>query len=293
MRIGSHRLARPSCFATALALATATFLTAAPLAAQLAPPMSLEERCARYSEETLYQVEQARRLGCARSGTRWSTDYDLHHSWCLGQEPAALDSELVLRRKELDRCEAAGKSGDAQAAPPPSTLPLDKVQMMEGTLQVVPPAGADARCEAYALTAVAQQRQNEEQGCGQAGLPWNADADVHRVWCVHQEQATLDGETRARTAALRTCLRGREPAVGGDGRCTGYAATAVHQAALSDAHGCGLYGARWTPDFLLHYRWCIEQRGAEPDAETAERNRLLAGCGVPATPINIPGPVSP
>ncbi|QKK03414.1 MAG: hypothetical protein HND55_12540 [Pseudomonadota bacterium] len=257
--------------------------------AQLAENLSQQERCARYAEESLHQVHRAREMNCDDGGPRWLADYDAHYAWCLSQDTSTLQDELEFRDNELVRCETGRKKGEVKAAPPPTMAPLDEARMMEGALEVVPPAelSASARCQAYTLTAVAQQRQNELERCGYTGSAWSADANMHRAWCADQVPATLDGETRARTAALQSCL-GSEPAVGGNARCTAYAASAVDQATTQQTHNCNFSGARWSTDFLLHYRWCLKQRATQPEDHQAARNRQLADCGVSATPIPIP-----
>jgi hypothetical protein len=155
----------------------------------------------------------------------------------------------------------------------------ERIDMMEGHLVIAGSGGTD--CELHAITAVAQERQNRERGCRFVGPGWNPDARSHRTWCERQSSAGLAAEIKARGVALERCLAGRETAVGRHERCTTYAATAVLQAQLNQRRGCGHAGPRWSTDFLLHYHWCEGQAPAVPDAETAERRRLLTPCGVP------------
>jgi|GEM_PF-1905559 len=181
-------------------------------------------------------------------------------------------------------------------AGPPSSLP--RAEMQSGSMQIVEPSGSQAemqmqsgtmqivqpladRCELYAITAVAQERQNRERGCHFVGPAWNPDARSHRTWCERQSADVLAAETKTRGVDLERCLAGRETAVGRNEHCTIYAATAVLQAQLNQRQGCGHAGPRWNTDFLLHYHWCEGQPPAIPDGETTERRRLLTECGVP------------
>lgn len=231
------------------------------------------ERCERYADEAVALVQRARGLGCGFSGPRWSEDRLLHHDWCLRQQAAAIDGEARAREDELGRCERRLQGAQATAEAP------ERLEMMEGQLTI---AGSGAKdCELYAITAVAQERQNRERGCRFVGPEWNPDARSHRTWCERQSSDVLAAETKTRGIDLERCLAGRETAVGTNDRCTTYAAVAVLQDQLNQRQGCGHAGARWSSDFLLHYHWCDGQPPAIPDGETAERRRLLTQCGVP------------
>lgn len=179
---------------------------------------------------------------------------------------------------DLEAMEGYSQAKGTQA----DVMVLDDEQPIQAEVKV-------SRCEGYALTAAAQIRQNHEQQCGFSGPRWSADTQVHRAWCASQSVETLAAETRGRVAQLRSCLRGRESAVGDDARCTQYAADAVYAVGLQSAHACGHSGARWSADFLLHYRWCHKQAGAEPESEALERGRLLTQCGVAVPQILVPG----
>lgn len=174
--------------------------------------------------------------------------------------------------------QAEMQTGTMQVVQPTAEAPK-KLQMMQGQLTIAGSGGTD--CELYAITAVAQERQNRERGCHFVGPAWNPDARSHRTWCERQSPDVLAAETRTRGIDLGRCLAGRETAVGSNDPCTTYAATAVLQAQLNQRQGCGHAGPTWSTDFLLHYHWCEGQPPAVPDAETAERRRLLARCGVP------------
>lgn len=231
------------------------------------------ERCERYADQAVALAQRARAMGCGLSGPRWSEDRSLHQSWCVRQQAATIDGEARAREDELGRCERRLKGSEATAAAP---APL---QMAEGELTVAGAEGKD--CDLYAITAVAQERQNRERGCRFVGPGWNPDVRSHHTWCERQPADVLAAETKTRSVDLERCLAGRETAVGSDDHCTTYAATGVLQAQLNERQGCGYSGPRWSTDFLLHYHWCEGQPPAAPDGENAERQRLLAQCGVP------------
>ncbi len=273
---------------------------------QIVPPP--DEHCERYADQAVALVERARELGCGFSGGRWTDDRTLHRDWCLRQQGATVDGEARAREDELVRCahraegaqatarapeatarapeamprapEAMARAPEATARAPEATARAPKkLEMMQGQFSIV--GSAAKNCELYAITAVAQERQNRERGCHFVGPGWNPDARSHRTWCERQSSDVLAAETKTRGIDLERCLAGRETAVGKNDRCTTYAATAVLQARLNQRQGCGQAGPRWNTDFLLHYHWCEGQPPAIPDAETAERRHLLTQCGVP------------
>ncbi len=84
-------------FASGLALAALTS------AASAAGP----EFCAEYATAAVNQARAAHSApGCApgAQGSRWSPDYRVHYSWCLGAAPPAVAEELAIRTNFLRNC---------------------------------------------------------------------------------------------------------------------------------------------------------------------------------------------
>jgi hypothetical protein len=92
-----EKMLRISMSATLIAAA----LAFAP-AAQAAPP----DFCRDYATAAVRQAEVARSVpACSRAaGPRWTTDYRLHFDWCLGANPAAVESERAARTNWLHAC---------------------------------------------------------------------------------------------------------------------------------------------------------------------------------------------
>lgn len=62
------------------------------------------ERARRYAGQATAQASTAWRLGCARSGPRWSTDWNDHYYWALDARPRHLRQELDRREHRLREC---------------------------------------------------------------------------------------------------------------------------------------------------------------------------------------------
>jgi len=69
-------------------------------------------------------------------------------------------------------------------------------------------ADTNARCSAYANTAVAQHRRNLNNGCGRGGARWQSNWSAHYGWCRAVSRSAHRSETRARRRALRNCIGG-------------------------------------------------------------------------------------
>jgi len=62
------------------------------------------EHARRYASQATAQASAAWRLGCARSGPRWSTDWNDHYFWALNAGPRDLRRELDRRDHRLRDC---------------------------------------------------------------------------------------------------------------------------------------------------------------------------------------------
>lgn len=63
-------------------------------------------------------------------------------------------------------------------------------------------------------------------------------------------------------------------------RCNIYTDVAIAQHRANVEHRCGHAGNRWQLDRSHHYGWCMQTTPAQTVAETTERQRLLASCGM-------------
>jgi hypothetical protein len=63
--------------------------------------------CNGYSTAAVRQVERAREWAACRPGligTRWSSDYRVHYSWCITARYEAAEEERHLRTEYLHSC---------------------------------------------------------------------------------------------------------------------------------------------------------------------------------------------
>ncbi len=130
-------------------------------------------------------------------------------------------------------------------------------------------------CRSYASTAVSQNNQNVNRGCGYSGNRWTNNYDGHYNWCMGVNRSTANSETNARRQGLNQCSSG-----GGSNAsfCRNYASTAVNQNNQNVSHGCGYSGARWSNDYNGHYNWCMGAGRSTANYETNERRNGLQRC---------------
>jgi hypothetical protein len=65
------------------------------------------------------------------------------------------------------------------------------------------------------------------------------------------------------------------------GFCSGYATAAVRQVEVArETPPCrpGLIGTRWSPDYRVHYGWCITARYEAAEEERHQRTEYLRSC---------------
>jgi hypothetical protein len=68
-------------------------------------------RARRYASQATAQASSAWRMGCGRSGPRWSTSWDDHYFWALSARPRELRRELDRREDHLHGCRAHHRHG--------------------------------------------------------------------------------------------------------------------------------------------------------------------------------------
>ena len=135
-------------------------------------------------------------------------------------------------------------------------------------------------CQVYAESAVAQQRENLERGCGYQGPEWNLDLRAHLNWCLHGENVKFAAQgTRGREDALARCRVSKPAATQpADDRCSVYAQTAIDQQKKNLDLSCGFVGPVWSNDYRAHYLWCQGVDPALTEAGTLFREGELRKC---------------
>lgn len=103
---------------------------------------------------------------------------------------------------------------------------------------------SDAYCQAYARTAVAQNRHNIDHQCGYSGRRWTGDHGGHYRWCRSVDASVSNAENQARDAELRACRQsgvlGR-PWTSPAGRTCFQRWVRDTEARLNDNHGSDQY----------------------------------------------------
>lgn len=154
--------------------------------------------------------------------------------------------------------------------------------LLLSTLGAGLPGSADAAddifCAEYGAIALVQQQQQLQHGCGLKPPVWSDNRQGHVGWCQRVSRAEAEAGTRLRVAGLKSCLGGKAPAFGENGRCAAYALTAVAQQTENQRAGCGLRGPEWKADPMYHYAWCARAPQAQAASGTQMRRAALAKC---------------
>jgi hypothetical protein len=138
--------------------------------AQKKKPNQKESWCRQYANNAVSQHRQNLQHKCGYGGPRWQDNFDNHYNWCLTASIKRTKAEDKSRQNDVETCRRI-----------------------------------NARCRAYASTAVAQHRQNLSMGCGYGGPAWQENYNNHYNWCRGETRRITDRETQGRTQALRDC----------------------------------------------------------------------------------------
>jgi hypothetical protein len=233
---------------------------------------------------------------CGYGGDRWNPDFGAHFRWCTIVSAADSNSEDAARQADVGRCRlcqgyaqaavqaqeqnlarACGFVGDAWSADSGGHLRWclgarpDQIQLEgQGRNALLFRCGD---CQPYVVDAIRAQQENIRRGCGLVGDRWSETPGHHAAWCAIVGDGAARAETAARRMLLVQCLvPGKRQA------CDAYAATAVAQQAESGRLGCGFTGDAWSSNRQNHYAWCLGVNASVFNAETAARERDLAGC---------------
>ena len=68
-------------------------------------------------------------------------------------------------------------------------------------------ATSGANCDWYARTALKQQQENEQRGCGLKGPEWNWDLSAHTNWCRGVPPDLWKKQAQLREQQLSSCAK--------------------------------------------------------------------------------------
>ncbi len=133
-----------------------------------------EATCKAYATEAVNQYNQAKAKNCPSiEGPRWQGNYNNHHTWCLGAPSEDVTNEGSRRSSLLKLCQ-----GD----------PIAK------------------QCDIYAKMAMAQIAEAKQLRCAVSLEPrWTATYDNHLNWCIQNQAAAAETETKVRDSTLDQC----------------------------------------------------------------------------------------
>jgi len=154
-----------------------------------------DEFCRSYAYKAIEDFTGAQKEGCrGLSYPVWSMDFDHHYNWCRMVSEAEVRAGGKLRTDALAQCLQGAQQG----------IVTGFIPMVDAN--AVTRAALEQPCLGYAATAVAQQSQNLDRGCGFTGPSWNANPDDHFNWCMHGENLKhTQAEKQTRRQALDRC----------------------------------------------------------------------------------------
>ena len=146
--------------------------------AQVAIPSQKEvvvglARCEAYAKKAVEQNQENVALGCGWGEPVWSDDDRRHYEWCVGVPADASDNGTKQRELMLAACR------NTKDRP--------------------------TQCDAYAKSAIQDQKDNVAQGCGKQGPEWSTDYHWHYDWCPQVDAAQSEAGSVLRKKALAEC----------------------------------------------------------------------------------------
>lgn len=133
-----------------------------------------DERCRTYASRALEEFAEGQRPGCpGLSYPVWSMDFDHHYAWCRRVSEEEVRAGGQMRTDALDGCRQTAPKGNVTGV----------TEMVDP--QTVMGAASEQPCLGYAATALAQQAEDLERGCGLTGPQWNAEAEDLSVLNTH------------------------------------------------------------------------------------------------------------
>jgi len=137
-------------------------------------PSSLA-RCERYADTAVQQHQRNVALKCGWGEPEWSDDRQRHYDWCAAVP--AEQSEAGTQKRE---------------------------QMLAACRQT---KDRPTQCDTYAQSAIRDQQENLDRGCGLQGPEWSPDYNWHYNWCLTVSLTESNAGSALRRAALDACQK--------------------------------------------------------------------------------------
>ncbi len=204
--------------------------------------------CQRYAGIAVAQFRAARRNGCGFTGKRWSGDFDKHYNWCLTASPDVVENENEVRQHKIAHCLERGGGR------------------------------FDAKCHAYAETAVEQAETAVKRDCGYSGRRWSQNYRDHYQFCLKVSPFDRRAETETREQALSRCLAAGTNSWQGREACNHFARVAMAQSRTNEKLKCGLEGALWQTDRRALFRWCGRNSKNLREKKILQREQAISRC---------------
>jgi hypothetical protein len=209
---------------------------------------SRQQYCADYASQAVSANDANLQQDCRLTGTRWTSEYRTHFSWCLRVDREEASAESEVRSAEILRCTRRAERGSG------------------------------GLCDHYAnmtMIMIAAQKRGE---CGfdPANNRWREDKASHLQACNKAPNRIPVSEFEVRQRQLSTCLEraGRE-----EQACVSFADGAAAQYDKAVAAQCDFAESRkWNSSKSRHYVWCLEASSKEREDLSFERDDEIAEC---------------
>jgi hypothetical protein len=209
---------------------------------------SRQDFCADYASQAVSANDANLQQDCRLTGTRWTSDYRTHFSWCLRVNKAEAQQETELRGAEVVRCQRRADRSSTSL------------------------------CDHYAqMTMIMINAQNRGQcDFNPANNRWKADRNFHLRACKAAPNRVPGAEFEIRQRQLSTCFEraGKE-----EEACVAFADDAVaHYDKAVEAQCEFAESRKWNSSKARHYVWCLEASQKEREELSFERDDEIAGC---------------
>lgn len=184
---------------------------------------------------------------CNLTGGRWSDDFQVHYSWCMGVHREEATTEADARSADIAQCVQTAR------------------------------AGAEAKCDHYARISMVQIETARQAHCAlpQGDTRWGDNMQERKQACLQAPMHVLKHDIIEREAVLQSCL-----IAAGQAReeCHAYVDKAMEQVQAATSQGCDVSGAEWSGARAEQMQFCLGADQGARKARIEHRQQQLAQC---------------
>jgi PAN domain len=206
-----------------------------------------QDFCSDFARKAVADAGQNTSQECHLQGGRWSEDFQVQFSYCMGVRRDDANTEANARAADLVQCQQTAN------------------------------ASRDAKCDHYARISMVQIDSAKKANCvlPQGDTRWGDSAQDRKQACLQAPRRALDHDIADREAVLAACF-----AAAGEARqaCRAYVDKSLDQVKAATAQGCDVSGPDWSSSRDQHLQWCM---GADANTRLTligQRDDQIAQC---------------